>query len=67
MEATDAPQSIISRHLRKRRVRDIVVTRKKGTNTYYRLGSERIVAAYDEMHMFVVESLGARSELLAVA
>ena len=35
MEATDAPQSTISRNLRKRRVRDIVASRKDGTNTYY--------------------------------
>jgi len=67
VEATGAPQSTISRHLRKMRVRDIVVTRKDGMNTYYRLGSERIVSAYDEMHLFVVESLGARSELFAAA
>lgn len=64
VEALQAPQGTVSRHLSIMRSKGVVVPRHEGTNVYYRLGSPRISAAYDEMHQFAVEYLTSRSEMI---
>ena len=63
--ALEAPQGTVSRHLGVMRAKGVVVSRREGTSVYYRLGSPRISAAYDEMHRFAMEYLAAQTELLA--
>jgi len=63
-EAVEASQGTISRHLSVMRTKGVVIPRREGTYSYYRLGSSRIIAAYDEMHGFAIEYLTSRSELL---
>jgi ArsR family transcriptional regulator len=63
-EALQAPQGTVSRHLSVMRAKGVVGSRREGTSVYYRLGSPRISAAYDEMHRFAVEYLASQSELL---
>ena len=64
-DALQAPQGTVSRHLSVMRAKGVVVSRREGTSVYYRLGSPRISAAYDEMHRFAMEHLTAQSELLS--
>ncbi|NKQ36583.1 MAG: winged helix-turn-helix transcriptional regulator [Chloroflexi bacterium] len=64
VEAMDAPQGTVSRHLSVMRAKGVVVPRREGSSVYYSLGSPRILAAYDEMHQFAMEYLLAQSELL---
>jgi ArsR family transcriptional regulator len=63
-DALQAPQGTVSRHLSVMRTKGVIVPRREGTSVYYRLGSPRISAAYDEMHRFAMEHLTAQSELL---
>jgi len=63
--ALQTPQGTVSRHLSVMRAKGVVVSRREGTNIYYRLGSHRISAAYDEMHQFAIEYLTSRSEMIA--
>ena len=63
-EALQAAQGTVSRHLSVMRTKGVVASRRAGTNVYYRLGSPRISAAYDEMHLFAVEYLAAQTKLL---
>ena len=65
VEELGAPQGTVSRHLSVMRAKGVVVPRREGTSIYYRLGSSRILTAYDEMHQFALEFLSARSELVA--
>jgi len=67
VEAMDAPQGTVSRHLSVMRAKGVVVPRREGSSVYYSLGSPRILAAYDQMHEFALEYLMAQSELLAPA
>jgi ArsR family transcriptional regulator len=60
------PQGTVSRHLSIMRAKGIVVPRREGTSVYYRLGSPRIITAYDEMHRFVREHLATQSDHLTV-
>lgn len=62
-EELQAPQGTVSRHLGVMRAKGVVVPRREGPSIYYRLGSPRIIAAYDEMHWFAMEHLTAQSEL----
>lgn len=63
-DALQAAQGTVSRHLSVMRTKGVVASRREGTSVYYRLGSPRISAAYDEMHQFAVEYLSAQTELL---
>ena len=63
--AMEMPQGTVSRHLSSMRSKGVVVTRREGTSVYYRLGSQRIMNAYDEMHKFAMERLAQQTELLA--
>ncbi len=59
-----ASPGTVSRHLNVMRAKGVVAPRREGTSIYYRLGSPRISAAYDEMHQFALEYLSAQAELL---
>lgn len=58
-----APQGSISRHLRMMRSTGIVLSRREGTSIYYRLGSPKIIAAYDLMHWYSQEYLSSNAAL----
>jgi ArsR family transcriptional regulator len=63
-EGIQIQQGTVSRHLSIMRAKGIVVPRRERTRVYYRLGSPRIITAYDEMHRFAMEHLAAQSEHL---
>jgi ArsR family transcriptional regulator len=63
-EAIQAHQGTISRHLSIMRAKGVIIPRREGSSVYYRLGSPRISAAYDEMHQFAIEHLVSRSEMI---
>lgn len=58
------PQATVSRHLGVMCSTGIVLPRRDGPNVYYRLGSPKIVAAYDLMHQFSLEQFSSAAELL---
>ena len=57
------PQESVSRHLRMMRSTGIVLSRREGTSVYYRLGSPKIIAAYDLMHRYSQEYLSSTAAL----
>ena len=63
VEALQAPQGTVSRHLSLMRSKGVVVPRHEGQSVYYRLGSPRIMDAYNEMHQFAMEHLAAQANL----
>ena len=63
-EALQTPPGTVSRHLSVMRAKGVVLSRREGASVFYRLGSPRISAAYDEMHQFAVEYLKRQSEML---
>jgi ArsR family transcriptional regulator len=63
-EELHVPQGTVSRHLSVMRAKGIVVPQREGQSVFYRLGSSRITAAYDEMHQFAMEHLTIQSELI---
>ena len=65
VEALQAPQGTVSRHLSLMRSKGVVVPHREGQSVYYQLGSPRITAAYDEMHQFVVEHLISQSKMIS--
>ncbi len=65
VEALELPQGTVSRHLSSMRSKGVLVTRREGTSVYYRLSSQRIVNAYDQMHKFAMERLAQQTEVLA--
>jgi ArsR family transcriptional regulator len=58
-----ASQSNISQHLAIMRQRQIVKTRKDGTNIYYRVASPKISQACDMVREVLLEQLSQREEL----
>ncbi len=58
-----ASQSNISQHLALMRQRQIVKTRKEGSNIYYRVASPKISQACDTMREVLIEQLNHRHEL----
>lgn len=62
-EAVGASQSNISQHLAILRQRQIVKTRKDGTNIYYRVASPKISQACDMVREVLIEQLSQRQEL----
>ncbi len=58
-----ASQSNISQHLAIMRQRQIVKTRKDGTNIYYRVASPKISQACDMVREVLLEQLNQREEL----
>jgi DNA-binding transcriptional ArsR family regulator len=58
-----ASQSNISQHLAILRQRQIVKTRKEGTNIYYRVASPKISQACDMVREVLIEQLNQRQEL----
>ena len=63
-EEMETSQGTVSRHLSTMRIKGVVITRRDGTNVYYRLGSTRILSAYDEMHKFALEFYAENIRLL---
>ena len=62
-EKLGASQSNISQHLAILRQRQIVKTRKDGTNIYYRVASAKISKACDMVREVLIEQLSERQEL----
>lgn len=58
-----ASQSNISQHLAILRQRQIVKTRKDGTNIYYRVASPKISQACDMVREVLIEQLNQKHEL----
>ncbi len=63
-EEMETSQGTVSRHLSSMRVKGVVIARREGTSVFYRLGSTRILVAYDEMHQFALEYYEANSKIL---
>jgi ArsR family transcriptional regulator, virulence genes transcriptional regulator len=62
-EITGASQSNVSQHLALLRQRQIVKTRKAGSNIYYRVASPKISQACDMIREVLIEQLIQRQEL----
>jgi ArsR family transcriptional regulator len=62
-ELTGASQSNVSQHLALMRQRDIVLTRKEGSNIYYRVSSSKISQACDMVREVLLEQLSQKQEL----
>lgn len=62
-ETVGVSQSNISQHLALMRQRDIVKTRKEGSNIYYRVSSPKISQACDMMRDVLLERLKQRQDL----
>lgn len=58
-------QGTLSRHLGVMRSTGVVLPRREGQNVYYRLGSPKIIAAYDLMHQFSTEYLSIKARLVS--
>lgn len=56
-------QSMASRHLGVMRSTGIVLSRREGTIIYYRLGSPKIIEAYDLIHQYSQEHLSSQAAL----
>ena len=56
----------VSRHLNHMRPWGVVVARRDGQNTYYRIENPKIITAYGIMHEFAIEFLKSKGELLRV-
>jgi DNA-binding transcriptional ArsR family regulator len=62
-QITGASQSNVSQHLALMRQRNIVKTRKEGSNIYYRVSSPKISQACDMVREVIMEQLGQKQEL----
>jgi DNA-binding transcriptional ArsR family regulator len=62
-QITGASQSNVSQHLAHMRQRDIVLTRKEGSNIYYRVASPKISQACDMVRDVLIEQLTQKQEL----
>lgn len=56
-EETDIPQPTISQHLSIMREKGVVVRRKEGVRSYYRISDERIASAMETMRAVLMERL----------
>ena len=63
VETIGASQSNISQHLALMRQREIVKTRKDGSNIYYRVASPKISQACDMVRAVLIEQLSQRQDL----
>ncbi|MEJ2241197.1 MAG: metalloregulator ArsR/SmtB family transcription factor [Candidatus Bathyarchaeota archaeon] len=63
-ETIGASQSNISQHLALLRQREIVETRKDGSNIFYRLSSPKISKACDIVREVLLEQLNKRQEIM---
>lgn len=59
-EITGASQSNVSQHLALMRQRDILKTRKEGSNIYYRVASPKISQACDMVREVLIEQLNEK-------
>ncbi len=62
-ETVGASQSNVSQHLALMRQRQIVKTRKDGSNIYYRLASPKIGQACDMVREVLLEQLSQKQEI----
>jgi DNA-binding transcriptional ArsR family regulator len=62
-EITGASQSNVSQHLAIMRQRQIVKTRKAGSNIYYRVASPKISQACDIVREVLMEQLSQKQEI----
>ena len=62
-EIVGASQSNVSQHLALMRQREIVETRKDGSNIYYRVSSPKISQACDMMQEVLLEQLNKKQEI----
>jgi ArsR family transcriptional regulator, virulence genes transcriptional regulator len=62
-QTTGASQSNVSQHLALMRQRQIVKTRKAGSNIYYRVASPKISQACDMVREVLMEQLSEKQEL----
>jgi ArsR family transcriptional regulator, virulence genes transcriptional regulator len=62
-ETIGVSQSNVSQHLALMRQREIVKTRKAGSNIYYRVASPKISQACDIMRQVLLEQLSQKQEI----
>src|SRR5512143_3366468 len=65
-QLTGASQSNVSQHLAKMRQRDIVLTRKDGSNVYYRVASPKISQACDMVREVLLDQLTQKQQLAKI-
>jgi len=63
-ELMKTPQANISQHLAVLRQKHVVVARKDGTNTYYRIANPKISKACDLMREVLLEQLAENEKLV---
>jgi ArsR family transcriptional regulator, virulence genes transcriptional regulator len=63
VEIVGASQSNVSQHLALMRQREIVETRKDGSNIYYRVSSPKISQACDMVREVLLEQLSRKQEI----
>jgi len=63
VQALDAPQATISRHLKVLRDRELVIARRDGSHVYYSLTDGRIIDALDLLRKVMAGILDHRSDL----
>ena len=62
-EQADVPQANISQHLSILRQSNVVITRKEGISTYYRIANPKILQACDLMREVLIEQLAENEKL----
>lgn len=62
-EQAGVPQANISQHLSVLRQNNVVIARKEGVNTYYRIANPKILAACDLMREVLIEQLAENEKL----
>lgn len=66
-ESLKLNQSNVSQHLAVLRQRQVVTTRKEGTNTYYRVSNQKIIQACQLMREVLIEQLKETRKLATIA
>jgi ArsR family transcriptional regulator len=66
-ELTELNQANVSQHLSVLRAKGIVVTRRDGTNIYYRIASPKIIHACDLIREALIEQAAEHAELMGAS
>lgn len=66
-KAMDLNQANVSQHLAVLRNKSIVVTRREGTNIYYRIANPKIIRACDLIREVLVEQATEQAELVGAS
>jgi DNA-binding transcriptional ArsR family regulator len=67
VEKSRIPQPNLSQHLALLKSRGVVLVRRKGHKSYYRLSDKRILQAYDLISEILLESLSSQNTVVKKA